>query len=432
MSSYLNYYKHGGLLINPPNLVQVSNESFIGKVGDGLKRLLKYITDFFKKVFTWIKNKINNVLKSRVFRIKIEKIKRRLKVTKVIISDDNVFREVLKESILTVSNSKSLENYKDELKEHYLQYGIDFSQYLFNPDNGKLFDLDQRINKCENYIKRSIDAINAGFSTNIDNIIVKNLMSVNGNYGDYGLSDLTNTLSMVTFDDLYKYVNNIDNLIEQCEKFSNKYKPSLEKEIKLISKLIEGNQEDASQLVSKLNALNIVIKMVTIPLNTMLMYCNLLSVVDESFHSEKYTTVPVDPSQQLYHLSLDDNLGKESKVLYPELSKNSLTEYLPKRVSFSPSIASCVPGIHHHLTPPDRVENGVYIKENVYVYIGVTDTNTRRLKDELLSLTLSDYLYTKEICITTPIKIRKLSKIRLYYKPDNKSSYSYVNHEEVS
>lgn len=32
MSSYLNYYKHGGLLINPPNPVQVSNESFISKV----------------------------------------------------------------------------------------------------------------------------------------------------------------------------------------------------------------------------------------------------------------------------------------------------------------------------------------------------------------------------------------------------------------
>lgn len=427
MTSYLSFYKSGGLINNPP-IYEISNESIVARPLEGLKKLFNYIVNLFKKVFTWIKNKINNVLKSRIFKIKIEKIKKRRATNEQILVSTGDFTKILSKSIRSVSGV-SLEDTNDKIRNHFSNYGGTYVYLLFNED-GSIYNPNQLINRCTNFIERVFRFIDNGGAMSLNEGRHLDISSTINEF-TYLFEDShfqwyrENTLNKITFKEIYKHVNDTDKIISDNNLFYNKYKKEIELRINKLSNLIKAGTGDLETINEQLSMLNTLLKVCTAPLNVFLLYCNLLSVIDNEVMSIKHIGEDIPENIKLYHLSISPNLNN---TLYPQLPESGGREYLPPRTSFSPTIEQCTQGINHHLIVIG-VEDVIQYKE-LYLYEGIPDKDTKCVKKDLMRFIVGDSGITDEIAVLTPIKIKYISKINIKYKVSNKRVI-YLGHEEI-
>ena len=125
---------------------------------------------------------------------------------------------------------------------------------------------------------------------------------------------------------------------------------------------------------------------------------------------------PVPKNLKLVHLSTNGDLNN---VLYPRQPqslggiKEKYVQILPKRISFSPTIEKAMFGI------PMAVLNAPQIDDNtkaldVFVYEPVIEKDTMMIKEKYMKTNVSEWKYSNEVAITTPVKVKKTAMVRIY------------------
>lgn len=157
-------------------------------------------------------------------------------------------------------------------------------------------------------------------------------------------------------------------------------------------------------------------------------YSSLLSIyrtVSKQIFNGDMFTEKYKSKGTLYHLSLNDQLADK---LYPRQPKSipkdfkhRWTQILPKRVSFSPSIEEALYGIPKTLNDHAKVGKGGVKYIDLYAYEAIPDKETRMIKEKYMETSVSEWNYSHEVAITTPIEIKKASKIRIYFKTNGKT-----------
>lgn len=127
------------------------------------------------------------------------------------------------------------------------------------------------------------------------------------------------------------------------------------------------------------------------------------------------TSVP--QNMKLVHLSVD---GELDDVLYPRQPKSlgtfkdTYNQILPKRISFSPTVEKAIWGI------PMEVEYASILDDktmalDLFVYEPIIEKDTMMVKEKYMKTNVSEWKYTHEIAITTPVKVKKTMLIRMYF-----------------
>nr|DAS95075.1 MAG TPA: hypothetical protein [Caudoviricetes sp.] len=122
---------------------------------------------------------------------------------------------------------------------------------------------------------------------------------------------------------------------------------------------------------------------------------------------------------KLLHLSFNGNLPTYLNPRQPngtELS-NRMVEDLPDRVSFAPTIKQCLLAIQPNITDVlnKSIEYGGF---TIWLYEGLPDKETKYIPKKIVLEKVSDAKLTDEICVTTPIKIKKIGKVFVKTKLD--------------
>lgn len=112
---------------------------------------------------------------------------------------------------------------------------------------------------------------------------------------------------------------------------------------------------------------------------------------------------------KLLHLSFNGNLPTYLNPRQPngtELS-DKMVEDLPDRVSFAPTIKQCLLAIQPNITDVlnKSIEYGGF---TIWLYEGLPDKETKYIPKKIVLEKVSDAKLTDEICVTTPIKIKKI------------------------
>lgn len=122
---------------------------------------------------------------------------------------------------------------------------------------------------------------------------------------------------------------------------------------------------------------------------------------------------------KLLHLSFNGNLPTYLNPRQPngtELS-NRMVEDLPDRVSFAPTIKQCLLAIQPNITDVlnKSIEYGGF---TIWLYEGLPDKETKYIPKKIVLEKVSDAKLMDEICVTTPIKIKKIGKVFVKTKLD--------------
>ena len=122
---------------------------------------------------------------------------------------------------------------------------------------------------------------------------------------------------------------------------------------------------------------------------------------------------------KLLHLSFNGNLPTYLNPRQPngtELS-DKMVEGLPDRVSFAPTIKQCLLAIQPNITDVlnKSIEYGGF---TIWLYEGLPDKETKYIPKKIVLEKVSDAKLTDEICVTTPIKIKKIGKVFVKTKLD--------------
>lgn len=128
----------------------------------------------------------------------------------------------------------------------------------------------------------------------------------------------------------------------------------------------------------------------------------------------------VPQNLKLVHVSKN---GELDEVLLPRQPrslgnfKDHYYQVLPKRVSFSPTIEEAIYGI------PIEVQNAPVVSYKIkaldlFVYEPIIEKDTTMIKEKYMKTNVSEWKYTHEVAITTPVKVKKKSLIRAYFLED--------------
>lgn len=95
--------------------------------------------------------------------------------------------------------------------------------------------------------------------------------------------------------------------------------------------------------------------------------------------------------------------------------KKEFREELPPRVSFAPTYEQCVFAMADDKYDIDLKTGLCKPYTDFYVYQGLPNKYTRFISHEDRLNQIYDYPYTHEICVTTPIRVKRINKIRVYH-----------------
>lgn len=387
--------------------------------------MIKFIKDLFTRVFNWIKTKINKVFKSSMVKLTIDRIKtikksKSYQILKDIDITDLVTNTISKE--ISIENNKSIDPDTD-LTAYISQFFKNAPSYylslVFNSDNKvyKLSDIIKFIDEGYNHLKESDKD---GFQTAI-NIIIKNQpREIKYTYGN-----------------LIEYVDQLPELVNQAEKYyQDKYKElsnTLNTKIKELSE-ISGENFNNEIYTNKYNEIMFIkrlLNMVQIPITCISLYIFILTVVLNKNFIKKYLSVPYLDKERLFHLSnhsdldainngvLNNNGTTKPKDILPSSSNNLFTN----KISFGKTIEQCAAGIGFRLDQDREYYD-------LYLYEGIPDKDTLQLLPSLVAAEVGEYFFTNEVAIVTPIKIRKLGKVRIWVD-SNKNKYDPSRYYDI-
>ena len=125
---------------------------------------------------------------------------------------------------------------------------------------------------------------------------------------------------------------------------------------------------------------------------------------------------PVPKNLKLVHLSTNGDLNN---VLYPRQPqslggiKEKYVQILPKRISFSPTIEKAMFGIPMTVLNAPRIDDDTKALD-VFVYEPVIEKDTMMIKEKYMKTNVSEWKYSNEVAITTPVKVKKTAMVRIY------------------
>lgn len=115
----------------------------------------------------------------------------------------------------------------------------------------------------------------------------------------------------------------------------------------------------------------------------------------------------------LYHLSFNGSLPN---ILQPRQPADSTTvngkfvEELPPRVSFSPTVQQCFTALYPNISQYFEEKN--YPHMDMYVYVPVGESE--RIAENIVLDKVWDAHVTGEVCFTTPTKVMRVAKVRIF------------------
>lgn len=476
--------------------LQISQESVsleglsIKQIWEMIKKLFTKIKDYFISFFKWFKEKVMSFFKSKTVERRVEKLKTLIDTETI---DDKDFNEVLNE--IRAKHSEKLKKIGgvtknirtfSKTKNEYLESSNNFPNieiYSVITPEGKLFDIEKQYREVEKVKREVIEPALRGELSNIDNIRVDHfgarpvraplddLTSVN--YAEAIKIVLLNGWSMDTIGNeksfpkmslryFYSMLENIDELIDDAEHYAKRCEAEiaphirkLEQEIKSLTRSGAENNENKEKLTNLRTLLNhfyFYIRVSILPLRSATTYIRLLGEIDSRISSEAYITETGLKFEHLYHLSVNNKLDKSGELI-PVIPDSGRGQFLPKRTSFAETVEGCYYGTPSHwvrqaLHVTDEstykrnrfnpggnfaldVGNGT-LKRTMYLYEGLPDEKTRFIKPKLVESAVGEGHLSKEICTTTPVKIRKVGLIEVEFKPSKVTSIidSKNNHHD--
>ena len=125
---------------------------------------------------------------------------------------------------------------------------------------------------------------------------------------------------------------------------------------------------------------------------------------------------PVPKNLKLVHLSTNGDLNN---ILYPRQPqslggiKEKYVQILPKRISFSPTIEKAMFGIPMAVLNAPQIDDDTKALD-VFVYEPVIEKDTMMIKEKYMKTNVSEWKYSNEVAITTPVKVKKTAMVRIY------------------
>ena len=129
---------------------------------------------------------------------------------------------------------------------------------------------------------------------------------------------------------------------------------------------------------------------------------------------------PVPQNLKLVHLSKNGELNDTLLPRQPNSLGNFKKHYyqiLPKRISFSPSIKEAIYGIPLEVGRASEFSDRVNALD-LFVYEPIIEKDTMMIKEKYMKTNVSEWEYTHEVAITTPVKVKKKMLIRVYFDKD--------------
>lgn len=416
--SYYHYYKYSYPITfqenNELGVIEISSEFFnINKIKENTKRIIQLITNLFKKVFNWIKAKINKVFKSSMVKLTIDKIKTiKKRKSYQILKDIDVtelFVRVTKDPISTEDNTdidpnldmtRFISQFFREAPYYYLSLVFDRNNKVYN-----LSDIIAFIDDVYESVKdKNIDA----FHEAVDTFVRESPIN-----------------RQITYGSLVEHLDELPKLIQLAEKYyQDKYKElstiiNLKiQELSAISK-DEFDHDKYFELQNEILYIRQLIKLVQIPVACISIYTYILTMSLNKNFIKEYLSIPYTGKDRLFHLSFHPDLDKinggvldntgSTKPL--NMGNSNSGNIFTNKISFSPTIEGCASGIGFRF-------DGSSEHTDMYLYEGLPDNTTLQLLPSLVAMEVGEYFFSNEIAIVSPIKIRKLGKVRIWQ--DNK------------
>lgn len=311
--------------------------------------------------------------------------------------------------------------------------------------SGELFNIKQLCNDIITNGKRIIfTEKNTGFSKMEDTTyyLTEYILRFNGYTGCDNYTQLMIEQDTIVSDNFFN-PNSIDLLIKYSEDFYKVNYKTIESRLKYIEKELDSfkvqtkeeyvNEDEVRylKLYSELNRIYAYVKLLSYPAKLLFDYVRFLESFVKTFSSVEFITTSVKPEGRLYHISANPNLGLipnteyKKRSLSPRPPQTGLTQLLPPRVCFAPDPLLCCYGApylfmieyNQDLLEQIRDEDG-FVYYQVYLYEGIPDKNTRYIKPEYIIAEVGESMFSKEIAVVSPIKVKLIGEIEIKYRYD--------------
>lgn len=415
--SMFNYYRYNSVLDKPittisnEDNVEVSTEGFIDKVKNILERIKNFIKVIAKNIWKGLMAVFNFFFKRK------EKEENQIKALK-----KNDIIALYQSALAEFTGGKITvdELYSDEVKEEMI--GENGRTIHFINQDGSIIDIAKTFKEYDTAYKDIIkefhgDAIK--IADNLNKVIDRSKTGLN-------VVDLQ-TFKKVDIPALFNLINP-----KNMMKYYFEMKNNIPKEMSRVDSDIEKVIKEVNRnpfKYKKNNAIYINLQylqqVITAKFQTYQAIVGFYRIISSRLNKGFGFTEPVKDNEKLYHLSFDDELvEKYDGVLSPRVPDSAhfkdvtTTQILPNRTSFSADIAGCSVGLMFRAKDYLKHANSKELFFVTALYRGIPnalpDKPTMKVKAVYAKETIDEYDGSKEIPITSEIKIEKVGYVKVY------------------
>lgn len=418
--SYLSYYKIGSYTDN-----NISEEWLsISNLKNVLKKLLHLVFNFFNKIIKWVKNLISNVFNQVNTTNFKDKLNSLFKLKPYLTNININIKSISSESYNDIFNNDSSDLNANNKYFNILNKTIESDVfYCSNKKNvfDEIFNLGEKwVFNITRSIEESKNIPSGNFT---DKTKYNETLDKEDGLFKYFITDISSYAKKVgisrDIDTLLDPSLNLDSIYTKSFNFYKKYgKPLVSKLGRLNKEINDVNSEENFWLIKyELIAYSDILKISYYPLYLFNQYIKVLSEVFKIVKYSDILTTKDKPDGKLYHISLNGNIlsvTPDNKFI-PSYPKTGLFQLLPKRVCFAPGVINCCVGVPGIFRQDARYTKNDVSEIVLYLYEGIPDKNTRYIKSNIVKIAVGEAIYSNEICVTTPIKMRKVGKVVITY-----------------
>ena len=389
------------------SVISSEDLKFVRKIKDTIRRIAEKVKETIESIFNWISNNVMSIMsrfsksftaKKMMYLIEKEYINEDLATTYI----NHWFKNVeLGASVL--GGSGKLFNKNGEVVNIENMYNIikDMEEDFFK----EVIEKEEVVSVYIKFIRK----IYPDFD----------LYSNDAAYGNY-VNTKYNLKSII------KTLKEFDRGVIEARKFYKERKSAVDKKYKEIvyqhQKMYARSEMQMEETENKLinvlyAATGMYAKIILLPYNFYMGFIRLIDWLTGSDKIFEYIATKNKPTARMFHLSGDKNL---KDILHPRRYGSNLYEFLPPRVSFGPTVQHCLTGLNHLFNDrncsviTEGKWKGMWSIE-FFVYEGLPDKDTKYIKSNILEHEVMEWHYTKEICVLTPIRIKKLGKVKFIF-----------------
>lgn len=305
--TYLSYYKYYPNRTDLEDINSNTNENIsteglsFKKIIELLKNLFDRVSNFLRKVFNYIKEKMISFFSNKKTKKRIAKLNSFIKLMDVArIHADKEVTDIIH------SWAESTKHNVDGMAKIY--------QSLCFDKNGNAFTMSNIINSFDDILKRTDEYFGKENFDKIDNIHYIGLTIATKIHGEE-LMDISKMKFSVK--GVFNNVNKIDeyltlsnNFIKKRENDEKKKLDTIRKEMDELNKSGLADQDKYKKLNAELNSRLLFLRATTIPYNVVLQYIQICETIAAAIGVSDVMVTDDIPSV-IYHLSDNSNLGDE-------------------------------------------------------------------------------------------------------------------------